>query len=174
MNHLLYFFLFFRSLGHSISGEYQTFFNFHFVLTNRILLISISEPKISYRNNQGRSKKKRLFPWQAIDHISNEISTIETIISSLQIDYDSNLWITDSFVLFDVRLIFMLYCHWFQWNRSIIFNFYIKINVIGTNLMTRCIFLFSTCNGIGIQTIASSFRILECLHGNIRNGTRGC
>lgn len=40
--------------------------------------------------------------------------------------------------------------------------------------MTRCILLFFTCKAIGIQTIASFFRILECLHGNIRNGTRGC
>lgn len=36
------------------------------------------------------------------------MDTIETIISSLQIDYDSNLRIADSFVLFDVRLIFIV------------------------------------------------------------------
>lgn len=61
MNHLLYFFFFFHSSDHNTSGEYQTFLNFHFVLTNRILLISISEPEISHRNNQGRSKKKGYF-----------------------------------------------------------------------------------------------------------------
>lgn len=69
------FFSFFRSSSHSTSGEYQTFLNFHFVLTNRILLISIRARDLKLQEQSRKVEKERLFPWKAVDHISNEIST---------------------------------------------------------------------------------------------------
>lgn len=71
-NESSFIFFFFLSSGHNISGKYQTFLNFHFVLTNRILLISIFKRS---RIGTRKVEKERLFPWEAVDHISNEIST---------------------------------------------------------------------------------------------------
>lgn len=60
-NESSFIFFFFLSLVRPQYFRWVSNLNFHFVLTNRILLISISELEISHRNNQGRSKKKGYF-----------------------------------------------------------------------------------------------------------------